>query len=430
MERIICHLGRTAALLLAIPAILCCNKDSSSDEPVSANDSSPVLLEDFAKLLSSLDIGSGQVGEVYDAVSSSSGNGYDEEYTMRDLFASPGAGVGDTPSTKASKAYDVPLRDLIADAVRSRTKADGGNQASASAEQFLQELSSSDIQIYWPYSDSWSEDAPSPIITYDPMDGSDISIGYFRDSSGTVNSFKVTEETARRYPVWVINRNNDAEFRSLELLRRSDPSWGHGGGDIIVRHALSEYRPHPVPGATASAETGFAPQNLRHPASSAEPATEIRTLILRSFKANRHFDSWLAGASEFFIKCGSVENFVASTEAELRLYEPSITDFMIVVKRSQVGEEMPFNAVLVSEWTPALQSCAMMVTEDDGGSRTDWKCSAVVKYNSKSYGIEISIPLNSRDDIVWRGQLSANYIQKYSGTVGHFGDIDVVLELI
>ena len=49
---------------------------------------------------------------------------------------------------------------------------------------------------------------------------------------------------------------------------------------------------------------------------------------------------------------------------------------------------------------------------------------------SKAYGIDIEIPLNSSDDIVWRGQLSRRYIEKYSGKTGHFGDVDLVLELI
>ena len=71
-----------------------------------------------------------------------------------------------------------------------------------------------------------------------------------------------------------------------------------------------------------------------------------------------------------------------------------------------------------------------MITEDDGGKRTTWKCSAKVTVKSKAYGIDIEIPLNSSDDIVWRGQLSRRYIEKYSGKTGHFGDVDLVLELI
>ena len=130
------------------------------------------------------------------------------------------------------------------------------------------------------------------------------------------------------------------------------------------------------------------------------------------------------------VRIGSVEDFRASTEAELRLYQPSVTDFMIVVRRSQVGEVIPFNAVLVSEWTEQLHSCAFMVTEDDGGTRTSWKASATVKYNSKQYGIEVEIPLYTRDDIVWRGSLTRTYIERYSGRSASYGDIDLVLELI
>ena len=196
----------------------------------------------------------------------------------------------------------------------------------------------------------------------------------------------------------MVNWNDDASYKSLELLRREDPSWG-SGGEILLK----------------SGESG--PEG-------------IRTLILRSFRANRSFDSWLAGASEFWVKIGSVEDFKASTEAELLLYQPSITDFMVVVRRDQVGMDIPFNAVLVSEWTESLSSCAFMMIEDDGGTQTSWQCSATVKYNSKSYGFDIAIPLRSRDDIVWRGALSRSYIERFNGETGHFGDVDLVLELI
>ena len=121
---------------------------------------------------------------------------------------------------------------------------------------------------------------------------------------------------------------------------------------------------------------------------------------------------------------------MASTEAEMRLYDPSITDFMIVVRRKQVGKELPFNAILVSEWSDQLSSCALMMVEDDGGTRTTWKCSAMVKIESKSYGFELEIPLYSRDDIVWRGSLTRNYIERNSGKSVRFGDVDLVLELI
>ena len=130
------------------------------------------------------------------------------------------------------------------------------------------------------------------------------------------------------------------------------------------------------------------------------------------------------------MKCGAIEDFNASTEAELRLYTPSITDFLIVVRRKDVGKELTFNAVLVSEWTGMLDNCAFMMVEDDGGTQTSWKCSAMVKYNSRSYGFEIEIPLRSRDDIIWRGALTRSYIEKYNGVTGHFGDVDLVLELI
>ena len=385
--------------LLVLPLFGCEHLDDDVRTHVPGKDPLPswLTLEEVAQILSSVDIGSSQMGEVHDAVMSSTGNGYDEEYTMKDLFTCPGAGVGDEAVKAEARTYETPLRKLIADAVAARygTKADDGS--GVSADEFLESLTQSDVQIYWPFSEGW-DGSSSPVITFDPEDNSDRNIGFVAAADGTLQSVIVDEQMARDRPVWVVNRNDDASYRSLEMLRRDDPDWGTGGGLITIKSDTAE--------------------------------KDFKTLVLRSFKPLRNYDSWFAGASEFFVKCGSVEKFTAKTLEDLQLYSPSITDFMVVVKRSQIGEEIPFNAVLVSEWTDQLENVAFMITEDDGGKQTNWKCSSKVTVKSKTYGFDIDIPLNSSDDIVWRGQLSRRYLEKYSGTTGHFGDVDLVMELI
>lgn len=373
-----------------------CHKSGGEEQIPQAvpGEMTTIPMDGLARLLSTLPIGPSQMAEVANAVSSSSQNGYDEEYTMKQLFASPGAGVGET-GTKAGD-YDVPLRDLIADAVRGVTR--GGGEGYGDPEDYLRDLSSSDLQIYWPYAESWDKNSP-PVITFDPGNDGDANMGYALGKDGSVEEIVVTEEVARSRPVWVINRNTDASYPSLEMLRRQDPEWGSGGGTVTVRPKA------------ASPE-------------------EIRSLVLKTLCIDRQYDSWFAGGAEFLFKCGAVENFTASTEAELRLYKPSITDFMIVVKRSDVGITIPLNAIMVSEWTKGLSSCAFMIHEDDGGSQTSWKCSAVVKYNSKSYGFELELPLRERDDIVWRGQITRSFVEKYSGSLCSFGEMSLVLELI
>ena len=356
-------------------------------------------LDEVARLLASVPVGQAQVAEVRDAVASSSGNGYDEEYPMRQVFETPGAGVGAEPATRV-EAYPEPLRDLLAAEIRKQY----GTRA-LDAEVFLDALSASDVQIYWPFSEDFEGDE-TPVITFDPGGRDTENIGWIRREDGTLEEIIVDEEMARERPVWVINRNRDAEYQSLEMRRREDPAWGQGG-DILVRPQ------------SGSAATGTRADDR-----------PFQTLVLRSFKANRNFDTWFCGGSEIWCKVGAVEDFWATTEAELRLYSPSITDFLIVVRRKQVGEVLDFNAVLVSEWTGMLDNCAFMMVEDDGGTMTTWKCSAMVKYNSRSYGFEIEIPLRARDDIIWRGALTRTYIERNNGVTGHFGDVELVLELI
>ena len=394
----------SAAIMLA--AVSCEVLDNDPDKHLKDEDSTYVGLEEVAEMLALIPLKSSHVNEVHCAVTSSSDNGYDEEYTMKNLFERPGAGVGDL-EVRSGEAYENPLRDLIKEHVYGMAATRSGTDG-IDPDRFLTELMSSDIQIYWPFSDSWDGE-DMPIITYDPEDGSDKNMGYRLvlndDGSRRVESLVVDEALAEAQPVWVVNRNSDAGYATLEMLRREDPQWGEGGGTIIVRPSSTD-----IPKTRAD--------------------TPVKSLILKDFTMNRSYDSWFAGASEFFVKTGSVEDFTASTEAELRLYSPTITDFLIVVKRNQIGEPLPFNAMLVSDWTEQMTHCAFMITEDDGGTITEWNCTALVRVASKSYGVEIKIPFNSRDDVVWRGQLSSRWLEANSNLVGHFGDVDLTFEVV
>ena len=392
----------TFLLLLALVA--CEEIDHSgewTDEPAA------VSLQEVAQMLSALPIGSEQVGEVRDAVLASVGNGYDEEYTMADLFQAPGSGVGDAATKAAPKSYQTPLRDLIGDYLESQTKA--GEAPSLT----ITDLQRSDVQIYWPWSEKDFPADELPVMTYDPADGSSTNIGYRvkldADGNRSVEEIVVDEDYAMHHPVWVVNRNDDSGYESLELLRKLHPEWGTGGGTLVV-------------GPTKTSVAEGAPQTK-----AGEP---LRTLVLSTFVMRRHYDTWFAGASEFFIKLGAIDDFKAQTEEELLQYSPLVTDFMIVVRRSEVGMYRPFNAVLVSNWTDQLERCALMITEDDGGTQTTWKAEGEVKIKSKTYGFGISIPFNSRDDIVWRGNLSGRYFEQYNRLAGHFGDVDLTFEIL
>lgn len=358
-----------------------------------------VRLDEVAEILAMLPIRDSHMGEVHDAVSSSSDNGYDEEYTMRQLFIDPGSGVGDKVS-KSGKSYDEPLWRLIDEQVRSMSAT---KSLSMDPDRFLEALTESDIQIYWPFSEDWDGES-MPVITFDPEDGAVVNTGYKivveDDGSRHVEEVMVDEEMASEVPVWVVNRNDDAGYTSLEMLRREDPDWGEGGGSIIVN-----------PNPTRSSEG-------------------LKTLILKEFTMNRNYDSWFAGASEFFVKIGYMEDFNASTEAELRLYNPMVTDFMIVVKRSQVGIPQNFNAILMSDWSEKADACAFMITEDDGGTRTEWVSKAKVFIEGKSYGVEITLPLNVRDDIVWRGKLAYEWFEECDQQSWPFGDVDLTFEIV
>ena len=381
-------------LLFAL-ALASCDGQKNGLDPTPAGDGL-FSLSDVARILSDLPLERGHLAEVHDAVSASSGNGYDEEYLLSDLFNAPGAGVGDKDGSTKAGGYAMPLRDLFADYF-ARTY--GTKAGAADVERYINELSSSDMQIYWPYSEDW-DGKSYPIVTFDPGFGAESNYGYEVriDASGAhvVDSVLVTERVAMERPVWVINRNDDAAFTPWELFEEEQTK---AGGKDKTQQTGKEY-----------------------------------IFSICNFKMLRHYDSWFGGASEFFIKTGAVDGFKATKDEDLKNYSPSMTDFMVVVRRNQLGKKIPFNAILLTNFTDQMEKIAFMVIEDDGGTTTSWKCSAVVKYNSKQYGFELEIPYKDKDDVVWRGQLTRNYFKELfdngGGTLtSRLGDVEITFAL-
>ena len=376
--------------------------DQSHDKPTTVESAvstcSALSPEGIVKMLSDLPLTREHLREVFDGVSSSVKNGYDEEYPFASMLAHPGCGVGDDLlQTRSAKEYSSTLRSLLS-TVESTLDTRSGS--------FLEALAASGLQIYWPYSEDW-DGKSMPVITFNPEDVSSgtafrvglaegSNVGYLREELPgglwIVREVIVDEEYAKEYPVWVINRNEDAAYLTPQMLEALYPE--------------------------------------RATSVSTRSYSDCRSLVLKEFKAHRNYDSWFAGGSEFFVKCGSLEGFTAQTEEELKLFRSSITDMMINVKRKYVGKTLRFNTVLVSEWTPQLEECVFLMVEDDGGKQTSWKASGVVKIKSKSYGFEVDLPFRRNDDLVWRGKLSSNYFKKNNGKPNRFGDVSITFSFL
>lgn len=358
--------------------------DVSREEMLSSNgttDSEMILQvtpESVARMLSNLPLTLAQISEVKKAVDASSANGYDEEYPFSLVFSSPGTGVGEDPNI--TKATDGPLS--LGNLIRERVSG-----SVTRSDDFIGELASSDLQIYWPYSDSWDEKS-APVITFVPSDGRESNVGFYSetlpDGSRIVKEIMVDEAYAMSHPVWVVNFNQDSGAITPQMLAKK---------------------------CFSGSET--------------RATTSSKTLRLKEFKAHRQYDPWLSGGSEFFIKIGSLKAFKADVVADLKLYNPEITDLMIKIKRGQVGRALRYNTILVSDWSEQLNESAFMLTEDDGGKMTTWKASGTVKIKSKSYGFEVELPYHRNDDIVWRGKLSSGYFQRYNGLPNRLGDVSV-----
>ena len=347
---------------------------------------------DIAVMLASLPLGDEQVGEVFDAVNSSSGNGYDEEYMMSDLLTTPGAGVGDDRASKASAAlkYSRPIKDMVADYLAGTRS--GLSKSGADVQAYLDDMLESGLQIYWPYSEEWDGET-MPLVTFDPGGASESNYAYVVNGEDgryvVTDSVYVDENVARTRPVWVINSNNDSSSIPIDAFLKSSPS--HSG---------------------RKAATGG-----------------VKSLYIKDFTMLRNYDSWFAGASEFHIHTGFVNGASAITDATLKQYNPELTDFVIVVKRRDLGRCKQYNLVLVSDYSEELDKIAFLVNEEDMGEVTSWKGSIELKYKSKTYGLSVDIPYRNGDDIVWRGQLNYSYLSSKESVNGRFGDVSITFQV-
>lgn len=130
-----------------------------------------------------------------------------------------------------------------------------------------------------------------------------------------------------------------------------------------------------------------------------------------------------------------MDGFKASTDEELKHYTPKVNDFMINIRRKDVKVPQTLDCILLTDFTDQMEDMVFMIIEDDGGTTTSWKSSVSVKYNSKTYGFDITLPYKDNDDIVWRGQLSRPFFfDENSGNPkntisGRFGDVEVTFTL-
>lgn len=387
--------------------LLSCEKSPNKGND-SSLENSLTTLGGVARMLASLPIEEEQISEVWNAVNSSISNGYDEEYMMRDLIGSPGAGVGEPPESRATTraAYGKPLRDLIAgyieEGLSSGTMRPFPSTKGGSADEvdaWLDELSSSGMQIYWPFADSWDGEQ-KPLITFDPGFGATSNFAYeisWQDGAFRASEpIYVDENVAASRPVWVINRNDDSEGTPYQLFARARAK--ASGKDFDF-----DDEPDKV----------FSDNNL----------------LIKDFTMLRQYDSWFCGASEFYIQAGSVYAKYSNTEVNPGNFSPEVTQLMIVVRRGQVKKKIQFEALLLSGFPDELEQIALLVTESDGGTRSGWKCSAKVMIKSKSYGVDMELPFESNDDMVWRGAVSMDYLRNLGSSEGRFGDVRITFEV-
>lgn len=207
-------------------------------------------------------------------------------------------------------------------------------------------LTDNDIQIYWPYSENW-DGVTIPVVTFAPLDKNVTDImAYKMNEYGKIDSLIVNENYAKKYPVWVINKNNIAydnlpNFSKGEVIKN----------DIIYLQKSKS--------AKIIQATNDEPLN---------DSTYVYSIYIGSMRAERQWDTWIAGGSEFMFRMVGSKKTITGVEGDYSMATvcaPAFSRKDIDNKETKV-----LSSLINIDWGVRETLNGFALWEDDGGSAT------------------------------------------------------------
>lgn len=290
--------------------------------------------------------------EVNQAVAESIHKHLDEQLYFRDIYGDQSEASRSLKEGRSSK-----LMESIGKAVSLFEK-------TRSTEGFSNDIISvmmrEDIELYWPYSESWNG-TETPVITFAPVHGqsADDVVAYKYDESASSFSDVIINETyAMAHPVWVI-RLSEIPYEERDLVPVFVPI---DKEDLVVTRS----------------------GNIGH------------SWEMDSLRCVYQYDSWLLGGPDFRFVIAYPQQ--TGTVAET-------TEFRETFTRSQVNNREAkyfFYRPLNQDWTEYQLTNHLRLIEEDrtGGNSATLELTATRKVGDTTVSCKVTIPLSSYDTSV------------------------------
>ena len=140
-----------------------------------------------------------------------------------------------------------------------------------------------------------------------------------------------------------------------------------------------------------------------------------------------------AGAEVQVVMTPSAKEFITPVTLSALSGKPVVSEFFTANSgewHSHVDLGLWADAMVIAPATACTIGKMANGVADNMLVTTYLSSKAKVFVAGKSYGVEISIPMNSRDDVVWRGNLANRWLDRYNGEAWPFGDVDLTFEVV
>lgn len=314
-------------------------ESSMSKEGIIADNSFRIL-----RAFQSIPLDKSMAEEVSQMISFSLNNGFDECFFLREL-AIPSSEVKVSSLNKIDHS-----RLLIEEALQASLKND-----------FIKALSTTNLVIYWPYSDMWDGET-LPTITFMPEDeAAEWNYGYRQtvDNNGhrKIEKVIVNDDYAAKYPVWII-KDSEYSYDGLPNFNR-----GEYEKDGVYFN---------IPETKSSSDT-------------------IHVWRMSSAQVTKQYDNLFQGSSnlEITITYPAIAGYV---------HDSSIIHTAFT--RSEIKNKTwkSVNLLLNTDWTPEELSNGMFVVETDGGETVSTTLTTKFKDPITGSETNVSTTVNYKDD--------------------------------
>ncbi|RKF37712.1 hypothetical protein BCY89_27365 [Sphingobacterium siyangense] len=270
-------------------------------------------------------------------------------------------------------------------------------------------LEANDYQIYWPYAEEWDGESTPAILIVDEFNKDEEIVPALipiRDSNNRLiryDTIIVNESYAMENPVWIVGENT-------ELLYEEIPDLANGERVKDSVYFL------PTPVATV---TPTAPLNKISLASTGD--NNVYKVDLGRFMAEKHYDPWLKGGSEFYlIFTETATNVAVSTTGDQLNTSTQINSIFVDRPRKTINKKqwVDVNKIAVSHWRPEVYKTALVIIEKDwsglGSKEEKIPYDIPINYTengqSKTYNLKGEIKIDKRDDYITTKTFDRNFI--------------------